>query len=852
MFGRKQQQHQFQRQNQQRQSWHKNQHKHQPYQARSIFDDDVSHNNAGSNRLGNNYDNLYLFLPVAFVFGAVLFFHINLQIWDILLIGIAGISFVILKKRAYYLMSVFLLAGIFNAYIHTNARDNPIYQGGGKPVWVRGVIEEIERQEYGNRIILKELDILKYRKAVPHKIRVNIRTSLGDAKIGDYVSVKLSLYPPPRLPVYMGEYNFAKYAFFQGIGAVGYSVTDVYVKKKFAEDSRYKQNNISSKQSSHRLNSQLSNQLSNQANTKLDNPINNLLVYVVSTSERLRETIARRIFAHNSDGNNNSDKSDKSNNKDGNSQSGDKNNHQHALQKTPYQNAIAVALITGKRASIEEETIEDIRKSGIAHLLAISGLHMAMIMFAIFAISRFIMALFMNFALKYNIKKIAAYFAIAFGFFYLVISGMPVSAIRAYIMVSLFFIAIILEKRIFYMRSVAFAALVITLFNPYVVNTAGFHMSFMAVIGLIAVFRFIEGKFIKNNPEKPFHRRLGYYITTIMISSFTAGLATMPYAFFHFGKIAIYGIFANMFAIPIATFMVMPAGMFAVVMMPFGLEPIFLHVMFIGIEAIVEIASLFADIPNSTLRIKKFPSSILLFCSLGVVITCFMKDRARLCGLGMVGLSVIFVCFFTRTPDVLISEDGLIAVKNESGYYEFTGKNHKYAKNIFLKVNAQEEHRQNLVTTNLPVTNLAVTKNNWSAESPSGIYQATECIYVMLGDYAKNTPRKNFATKNFSKHNSAQQNLAGKNLPGNLLNNSPNCKQDAKGKDKKLCNHAGKDIILITEEDLAKNGTYAIFYDSNRTKYNKQNKPNKPNNSCHNIKITTMQEAHGGRKWNQY
>ena len=83
---------------------------------------------------------------------------------------------------------------------------------------------------------------------------------------------------------------------------------------------------------------------------------------------------------------------------------------------------------------------------------------------------------------------------------------MPVSAIRAYIMVSLFFIAIILEKRIFYMRSVAFVALIITLFNPYVVNTAGFHMSFMAVIGLIAVFRFVEGKFIKNNPEKPFHR----------------------------------------------------------------------------------------------------------------------------------------------------------------------------------------------------------------------------------------------------------------------------------------------------------------------------------------------------------
>ena len=143
-----------------------------------------------------------------------------------------------------------------------------------------------------------------------------------------------------------------------------------------------------------------------------------------------------------------------------------------------------------------------------------------------------------------------------------------------------------------------------------------------------------------------------------------------------------------MFAIPIATFMVIArhvrrcddairAGVYI-----FAFN-VYRH------EAIVEIASLFADIPNSTLRIKKFSSSILLFY-VGVVITCFMKDRARLCGLGMVGLSVIFVCFFTKTPDVLISEDGLIAVKNGSEYYEFTGKNHKYAKNIFLKVNAQE------------------------------------------------------------------------------------------------------------------------------------------------------------------
>ena len=71
-------------------------------------------------------------------------------------------------------------------------------------------------------------------------------------------------------------------------------------------------------------------------------------------------------------------------------------------------------LLSLGKASMKE-TIEDIRKSGIAHLLAISA-HMAMIMFAIFAIIRFIMALFMNFALKYNIKKIATYFAIAFGF----------------------------------------------------------------------------------------------------------------------------------------------------------------------------------------------------------------------------------------------------------------------------------------------------------------------------------------------------------------------------------------------------------------------------------------------------
>jgi predicted membrane metal-binding protein len=159
----------------------------------------------------------------------------------------------------------------------------------------------------------------------------------------------------------------------------------------------------------------------------------------------------------------------------------------HAIQQrfaehlTEDQAAIASAVIVGLRAGIKPEFCEDFRASGLAHLLAISGLHMALFWGSVVALIRGGLALFPHFSSRYPSLKIATLGAMPFGFFYLMISGQPISAVRVFLMLALVMVAILLTRRGVTQHHVALVALGILIFSPHSLVHPAFQMSFAAV-----------------------------------------------------------------------------------------------------------------------------------------------------------------------------------------------------------------------------------------------------------------------------------------------------------------------------------------------------------------------------------
>jgi len=228
---------------------------------------------------------------------------------------------------------------------------------------------------------------------------------------------------------------------------------------------------------------------------------------------------------------------------------------------------IASALITGERGGISDDDEAALRDAGLAHVLAIAGLHMALMGGGIFWLLRAVLAALPGIALRYPIKKWAAAGALAASSFYLVISGAAPSAVRAFVMLAMIMVAILLDRPALSMRSLGLAAAILLVLRPEAITEPGFQMSFAAVAGLVAVAEW-ETRRERLKPRGTFYR----YVHGIVMTSLVGSLATLPFAMFHFDRATHYAVLGNLIAMPVMGFWVMPAAALSVVLMPLGLE----------------------------------------------------------------------------------------------------------------------------------------------------------------------------------------------------------------------------------------------------------------------------------------
>lgn len=515
---------------------------------------------------------------------------------------------------------ILALAGMLLAELRSIAVAGPVIARETRPLTLTGQIIRIERKSGDHLRLLLDVEGMSGRASdeLPRRVRVNVRTSAPELRPGDKVSMLAILRPPPE-PILPGGYDFARSAWFQRIGALGFTISDV---TRFEE-----------------------------------RPDESLEIHV----EGVRDGIALRVS--------------------------------EVIQGDA--GALAVALITGLRGGLSDEVQDNMRGAGLAHLLAISGLHMALVTGALFFGVRALLALSPTLALKYPIKKIAALAAWAGAVFYLMLSGSGISTQRAFIMVSIVLLAVLLDRQAISLRLVALAAMLVLLFSPESLLSASFQMSFAAVAALVSGFEWQQQRFggIMAG-RRGLLPRAAWYLWGTILATLIAEASIGPVAAFHFHRVALFGIPANVIAMPLMSFWIMPLAVLALVLMPLGLEAIALVPMGWGLEVLLVVAGEVAGLPGAVRSIPAMPfASFLLIIAGGLWLVLTREARwRRMAALPL--LLALPVMFLAERPDVLIGRQGKIfAVADGAGDYVIsTRRAGRFTRRVWLETYGQEDY----------------------------------------------------------------------------------------------------------------------------------------------------------------
>ena len=332
--------------------------------------------------------------------------------------------------------------------------------------------------------------------------------------------------------------------------------------------------------------------------------------------------------------------------------------------------AIATALLTGRRDAITTPVNDAMFISGLGHVLSISGYHMAVVAGVVFFVVRALLALIPALTTSFPIKKWAATAALAAATFYLLLSGAEVATQRSYYMTAVVLIAVMVDRRAITFRTLALSAIVVLVLAPEALVHPSFQMSFAATLGLVALVQIGMPRLFAT-PENSAAAKValwgGRELVTLTLASFVAGLATTPYAAFHFHRVTPYGVLANLAAMPVVSAVVMPAGMLGLVAMPFGFDGFFWWLMGVGIDWMIAVTEWVAALPGAIGRITAFGVGPLIVSSIAIVLLGLLRTPLRWSGAVLLVGSVIWALELPQ-PDILISGDGHnVAVRGRDG-----------------------------------------------------------------------------------------------------------------------------------------------------------------------------------------
>ncbi|WP_446677055.1 ComEC/Rec2 family competence protein [Rhizobium rhizoryzae] len=330
--------------------------------------------------------------------------------------------------------------------------------------------------------------------------------------------------------------------------------------------------------------------------------------------------------------------------------------------------AFAAAIVTDERRAISPTVVEALRSSGLAHIVAISGLNMALAAGIFFVGLRTVLVMLPGVSARLPVKKVSAFGALLMVTAYYCISGFGVSAERAYIMMAILLIAILFNRPSLSMHNIALAALVIIVLHPSSVMGASFQMSFAATAALLACYRIWADRAHESDQAlvsgisfRSLLSGVSRVLGGTLMTSLIGGLATAVFSIAHFNQLTAYGLAANLATMPIISLIVMPSGLIGMLLMPFGLDQPFFMIMSLGLKLVIAVALEVASW-GGNIETGRAASWLLPVATAGLIIFSLLRTRLRWFGLVILVASVCVNGLMEPSrPDLVIAEDGRMA-----------------------------------------------------------------------------------------------------------------------------------------------------------------------------------------------
>lgn len=329
--------------------------------------------------------------------------------------------------------------------------------------------------------------------------------------------------------------------------------------------------------------------------------------------------------------------------------------------------AIGATLATGDRGAISDEDAEAMRRSGLAHLLSISGLHVTAVVGAVYLLVLRVLALFPPLALRFRLPLIAAGCAAVAALAYTLMTGAQVPTIRACVAALLVLTALILGRSAITLRMVASGALFVLIIWPESLVGPSFQLSFAAVTAIIAMHEHPKIQALFARREERIVKRLGRIILALFLTGLVVELALMPIALFHFHKAGIYGALANIIAIPLTTFVIMPLEALALLLDTVGLGAPIWWICEKALSSLLTLAHYVSSRPGSVTMLPTMPVIAFALLITGGLWLSLWSQRWRVWGFIPLVFGILMI-LTTRAPDLYITSDGRhVGVRNEAG-----------------------------------------------------------------------------------------------------------------------------------------------------------------------------------------
>jgi competence protein ComEC len=326
-------------------------------------------------------------------------------------------------------------------------------------------------------------------------------------------------------------------------------------------------------------------------------------------------------------------------------------------QMSERSGGIATAIVTGDQNAVNEADAEAMRRSGLTHLLSVSGVHLAAVVGGAMLLTLRLLALSRFLALRFNLVLVGAASGALAGIAYTLLTGMQVPTVRSCVAALLVLGGIALGREAISMRLVAVGALLVLALWPESVAGACFQFSYPAVSAIVTLHSLAPVRRWLGPREDGLAMRILRGIASLLLTGLAVEIALIPFALYHFHKTGIYSVFANLFAIPWTTFVVMPLEALALLMDALGFGAPFWAATGWAIDRLLDVAHWVAGMKGAVATLPTMPTGAFAAFVLGGLWLCLWTSRVRLLGLFPIALGTA-AALAAPTPDLLVTGDG--------------------------------------------------------------------------------------------------------------------------------------------------------------------------------------------------